>query len=98
MRDLDPQTGRYVQSDPIGLEGGINTYGYVRGNPVINSDPLGLLARGEGWTDGEWNDIKDAEDTIRKELRKSCYCHAESSAEGCIPCDLVDVPTFCSTA
>jgi len=51
FRDYDPQVGRYVESDPIGLKAGINTYSYVRQNPVSWLDPSGLLScPGGEWT------------------------------------------------
>ena len=41
-RDYDPLTGKYLESDPIGVVGGVNTYLYVNASPVSLIDPLGL--------------------------------------------------------
>ena len=43
FRDYDPKLGRYIQNDPIGLNGGLNRYGYVGQSPLNASDSLGLL-------------------------------------------------------
>src|SRR5437016_5130061 len=42
-RDYDPNTGRYEESDPIGLAAGVNTYAYVLNSPLSYVDPLGLV-------------------------------------------------------
>ena len=42
FRDYDPATGRYVQSDPIGIDGGLNTFVYVSAKPLANIDRFGL--------------------------------------------------------
>ena len=41
-RWYDPQAGRFLSEDPIGLEGGLNLYAYVENDPVNHADPLGL--------------------------------------------------------
>ncbi len=41
-RYYDPKVGRYITSDPIGLLGGLSTFGYVRGNPLGYFDSNGF--------------------------------------------------------
>jgi RHS repeat-associated protein len=44
FRDYDPSIGSYVESDPIGLYGGLSTYAYVKDRPLVWRDPNGLEA------------------------------------------------------
>jgi RHS repeat-associated protein len=42
FRDYSPEIGRYIESDPLGLMDGVNTFAYVRNSPLMYVDPTGL--------------------------------------------------------
>lgn len=62
FRDYEPGTGRYVQSDPIGLDGGISTFAYVESNSLYWIDPFGLSKGGnQNRLDSGLSDLTDEE-------------------------------------
>jgi RHS repeat-associated protein len=56
-RDYSPVDGRYIESDPIGLRAGPNTYAYVFDDPLRRSDPTGLCPCAGGTWDQDFGDI-----------------------------------------
>jgi RHS repeat-associated protein len=74
FRDFDPAVGGYVESDRIGLRGGVNTYAYAEGNPVGNYDSKGLASSSLAETIGQiqavglgnaWQASNDATDAAQ---------------------------------
>jgi RHS repeat-associated protein len=57
FRDYEPSTGRYVESDPIGLRGDISTYAYVGGRPINQRDRYGLRVNDSGFI--QWDSTCD---------------------------------------
>lgn len=84
-RYYNPTIGRYMQADPIGIDGGLDTYGYAGQNPINAVDPLGLcpcgdpkklieLARAEK-TKRHWGKYADRSDIHRKFVSGENKCN-----------------------
>jgi RHS repeat-associated protein len=71
-RYYKPSTGRFISEDPIGLEGGINLYGYVGGNPVNAVDPLGLAKTYPKHYPIPKNDPDNKPDNPKEETPQEC--------------------------
>ena len=85
-RYYDPETGRYLSPDPIGLEGGLNLYAYMENDPVNWSDPWGLsYALPIQWGFRTLaailaaNAAKNTADAVSKNAAKSELCQPEDN-------------------
>ena len=89
-RDYDPGTGRYIETDPIGLAGGMSLYAYVGGDPISRIDPLGLFEIYGNWTGSNWSGGKNGPiipanpagpvDTVDACAMQHDYCYATTQA------------------
>jgi RHS repeat-associated protein len=89
FRDYDPSLGRYVESDPIGLDGGLNTFAYAGSAPVRFSDPLGLFFAGPVCgSDGNSQFFPDSIFTAACGAHDDCYgCSGEKQGKSRSQCD-----------
>ena len=70
-RYYDPETGRYLSPDPIGLDGGLNLYAYVENDPVNYVDPEGLSkTEGLPGSDPYYHELKEASADICNRAKK----------------------------
>lgn len=63
----DPQQGRFISEDPMGVNGGLNLYDYVRNNPINRIDPYGLLSIWF-WIWGNWGGPGRVSGQFRSEM------------------------------
>ena len=96
-RDYDTATGRYVESDPLGLRGGIGTFAYAAGSPVESTDRFGLIditAVEERWRQATPDRPDASGETLGYIENTHCSCEGAGNCwklVGCTASVLIDV-------
>ena len=84
-RRSDPESGCSTQQDPIGLAGGLNSYGYADGDPINFSDPFGLKSCAKDLAEKELEECekKEADERQRKEAAyQTCQANGIAALRG----------------
>ena len=79
FRDYDPQVGRYVEEDPIGLKGGLNAYAYVMNRPTTLTDRFGLDTY-----DSTYNKIVEFLKKLCKQENETCNAYHNRLYNTCV--------------
>jgi RHS repeat-associated protein len=87
FRSYDSRTGRYSQPDPIGLDGGWNRATYVDANPLIYTDPMGLVASTDPWF-GQGGDLGFKEWWHQQKGRGVWFCETDEGFNKKKPLDI----------
>jgi len=98
FRDYSPHLGRYVQSDPLGLIAGPNTYAYVRASVLSYSDALGLLGCGP---EGDWKEQFVPNNPFTFPFESCCdehdRCYEDCKGPDQLGCDMQGCRCFADT-
>ena len=63
-RTYVPAWGRYLESDPVGVAGGVNTFQYALGTPLSNVDPVGLMSCSQNWFQNMADNYLETQTTV----------------------------------